>query len=153
MPKRIDCSYEGPYSTLSDQKVTFFLKDGAVERTMKSMNCQAPGEGPTKDPISFREAMQDMPYEFFKPKEKPQPQKGVSGSQSKLFGAKKYSKIKFKGKETQGINTYEAYTAKTKNEAIDFLKTKTLTKKLCYIVIETPQGNWGLDINGIYQEK
>ena len=34
-----------------------------------------------------------------------------------------------------------------------FLLTKKVDKKHYYIVVETPEGNWGLDIKGLYLEK
>jgi hypothetical protein len=50
-------------------------------------------------------------------------------------------------------NTYEVYTAKSKLEALQFLEQKQVMVPLYYIVVETPEGNWGKDQNGIYQEK
>lgn len=52
----------------------------------------------------------------------------------------------------KGNNTYEVHKAPSKSVAMDFLKNKSVTKGLYYIIVETPEGNWGKDINGIYQE-
>lgn len=54
--------------------------------------------------------------------------------------------------DQQGPNTYEVYKAPSKASALEFLKTKTVTRGLYYVVIETPEGNWGKDKDGIYQE-
>jgi hypothetical protein len=154
MPKCIDCRYEGPYNIRTDQKIVFHMKDGVAEDTMKYMRCQAPGGGPTQDPISFREAFTvDQPCDFFEPKEKPQPKKQGSSFLAKLFSEKKHKNVKFMNKMTQGPHTYEIYSARTKNEALDFLRSRSVTEQFYYIVVETPEGHWGLDTGGIYQEK
>lgn len=51
------------------------------------------------------------------------------------------------------LNTYEVYTAKSKMEALQFLEQKQVTAQLYYVVVETPEGSWGKDRNGIYREK
>ena len=50
------------------------------------------------------------------------------------------------------IMTYEIYSARNKDIAMAFLKKKPVTEKCYYVVVETPEGNFGRDINGIYQE-
>lgn len=47
--------------------------------------------------------------------------------------------------------TYEVYRANSKQEALAFLQSKKVTKKLYYIEVETPEGTFGRDINGIYE--
>jgi len=64
----------------------------------------------------------------------------------------KKPKVTYQGTEKQGPHTYETYKAGSKEDALAFLKTKFVDKKLYYIVVETPDGNWGRDIQGIYQE-
>ncbi|MBP3210782.1 MAG: DUF805 domain-containing protein [Oscillospiraceae bacterium] len=63
---------------------------------------------------------------------------------------------KVRHKETvrgnDGISTYEVYTAPDKASAMAYLKTRTVSQRLYYIVVETPEGNFGRDINGFYQE-
>ena len=54
--------------------------------------------------------------------------------------------------DVQGQNTYEIYKAQSKSSALEFLKQKPVNKPLYYIIVETPEGNWGKDIEGIYQE-
>lgn len=157
MAKCIECRYEGPYSFHTDQNVTFVLKGGVAQDKMKYMKCQAPGGGPTQDPISFREAFTvDEPCDFFQPKEKPKPAKNDSSFLSKLFGllgGKKSHDVKFKEKSKQGPHTYKIYVGQSKDSALEFLRSQSVTKNFYYIIVETPDGNWGLDINGIYQEK
>lgn len=68
------------------------------------------------------------------------------------------SSVKFIGKEYKAVVrnswsdecTYEVYKANSKEQALAFLKTKTVTKKLYYIEVETPEGSFGRDINGMY---
>ena len=55
--------------------------------------------------------------------------------------------------EKNGINTYEVYRAPSKSIALEFLKSKPVSRQFYYIIVETPDvGNWGRDINGIFQE-
>jgi hypothetical protein len=54
--------------------------------------------------------------------------------------------------DRKGQNTYEIYKAPSKTVALDFLKGKSVTKSFYYLIVETPEGNWGRDIDGIYQE-
>ena len=55
-------------------------------------------------------------------------------------------------KGNDGISTYEVYTAPDKASAMAYLRTRTVSQRLYYIVVETPEGNFGRDINGFYQE-
>jgi hypothetical protein len=48
--------------------------------------------------------------------------------------------------------TYEMYHAKNAHQARDFLETKEVNKRLYYVVVETPEGNWAKDIDGMYKE-
>lgn len=92
----------------------------------------------------------------------------LSKSRGKIKGERAAQKASIKAKPTkqtkavekpnyirtdyQGANTYDIYSAKSKSAALEFLKNKSVTKSLYYVIIETPEGNWGKDINGIYQE-
>jgi hypothetical protein len=44
------------------------------------------------------------------------------------------------------------YTAPSKADAMDFLSRQQINKPLYYVVVETPDGNFGRDKDGIYQE-
>ena len=48
--------------------------------------------------------------------------------------------------------TYEVYRANTAQEAKDFLGKKSVPKMYFFIVVETPEGNWGKDYQGMYKE-
>ena len=50
-------------------------------------------------------------------------------------------------------NTYELYASETAAAARDFLMSKKVTQELYYMVVETPEGNWGVDIDGLYLER
>ena len=52
-----------------------------------------------------------------------------------------------------GDATYEIYNETDAESARNFLLTKQVRKKLYYIVVETPEGNWGMDVQGLYLER
>ncbi len=59
---------------------------------------------------------------------------------------------KFVRKEQNGMNTYEIYKGASRTAATEFLQAHPVNKPLHYIVVETPEGNFGRDKDGIYQE-
>ena len=59
--------------------------------------------------------------------------------------------VKFRETITENQYTYECYDGKTKADAMDFLKDREVTKGLYYVCVYTPEGNFGRDINGIYE--
>lgn len=67
--------------------------------------------------------------------------------------ARKSKQPKFIRKERQGKNTYEIYKGRDAESAREFLMTKRVDKPLYYIVVETPEGNWGMDVKGLYLER
>lgn len=66
--------------------------------------------------------------------------------------AGKPGRVKYKEKVENNGATYEVYTGPDKASAMAFLKGKTVTKRMYYICVDTPEGSFGRDINGIYQE-
>jgi len=60
--------------------------------------------------------------------------------------------VKFNKKYQEGPFTYECYLANNKADAMAFLSKKTVEKSLYYIVVDTPEGSFGRDINGVYEE-
>lgn len=48
--------------------------------------------------------------------------------------------------------TYEIYRGPDATTAKEFLSRKSVTKQNYYIIVETPEGNYGRDIGGIYKE-
>jgi hypothetical protein len=80
---------------------------------------------------------------------------------SKLFGkneetssaaASQSKPPRFMKKERVGNSTYEVYQGKDAVSAREFLLTKRVDESLYYIVVETPEGNWGMDVKGLYLE-
>ncbi len=61
--------------------------------------------------------------------------------------------VVFKRKYKQGESTYEEYTCEVAEDAKAFLLTKSVAEGLYYIVVETPEGNWGMDVKGLYKER
>ena len=55
-------------------------------------------------------------------------------------------------KGNDGVSVYEVYKGPDKASAMEFLKTKPVMKRLYYVVVDTPEGSFGRDINGFYQE-
>jgi phage FluMu protein Com len=60
--------------------------------------------------------------------------------------------VKFLRKETADGATYETYCADTAENARQFLLKKQVPGQLYYVVVETPEGNWGIDVKGLYLE-
>lgn len=59
----------------------------------------------------------------------------------------------FISKHTQESGgTYETYRGSDAEVAKTFLMSKSVDRDLYYIVVETPGGNWGMDIKGLYLE-
>ena len=80
------------------------------------------------------------------------PKEQQKGSAAKEPQASKSHPPKFVRKERNNENTYEIYNGIDAESAKDFLLTKRVDKKLYYILVETPEGNWGMDIEGLYLE-
>jgi hypothetical protein len=78
--------------------------------------------------------------------------KPVENTRSKTKVSNLDGKTTYVRKDVKGPNTYEIYKAPSKSVALEFLKMKPVTKSLYYVIVETPEGNWGKDIDGIYQE-
>lgn len=64
----------------------------------------------------------------------------------------KGSKVKFLRKEQDGNSTYEIYEAADAETAKYYLSTKKVDVMNYYILVETSEGNWGLDVSGFYLE-
>lgn len=64
------------------------------------------------------------------------------------------SKVRFAEtvRGNDGVSTYEVYKGPDKASAMAFLKTKPVNKRLYYVVVDTPEGSFGRDIQGFYQE-
>lgn len=59
---------------------------------------------------------------------------------------------RFVNKEQKGGNTYEVYKGSDAESAKAFLLAKSVTQPLYYIVVETSDGVWGADKEGLYLE-
>ncbi|MDR2653138.1 MAG: DUF805 domain-containing protein [Prevotellaceae bacterium] len=62
----------------------------------------------------------------------------------------KQSEIRSFGKQQKGQYTYEYYGAGSAKEAKTFLSSREVTQALYYIQVETPEGVWGKDKEGLY---
>lgn len=61
--------------------------------------------------------------------------------------------VEFVRKETSGDNTYETLRAPDAETAREYLQTREVTEDRYYVVVETPEGNWGVDRLGLYLEQ
>lgn len=64
----------------------------------------------------------------------------------------KVEKVKFIKNEQMGDNKYKIYSAPSKQAAMDFLQNNPVTESFFYVIVETPEGNYARDIQGIYRE-
>ena len=62
-------------------------------------------------------------------------------------------KVVFIQKQQKNASTYEVYQAPDAESAKAFLLTKTVIEPLYYIVVDTPDGSWGMDKIGLYLER
>ncbi len=60
--------------------------------------------------------------------------------------------VSFVREDRDATSTWRVYKASSKADAMAFLSGQQVTKPLYYIVVETPEGNFGRDISGFYQE-
>ena len=65
--------------------------------------------------------------------------------------------VAFKKTETKqgpmGVTqTYEVHTARSKAAALAFLEGKSVRENYYYVIVETPEGNWGKDKMGVFEE-
>ena len=58
--------------------------------------------------------------------------------------------VQFTKTEQRKQFTYEIYNAPNREQALAFLKSKVVNKPMYYIEVETPEGIFGRDLNGIY---
>jgi hypothetical protein len=62
------------------------------------------------------------------------------------------TKVKFVREDRDNTAVWRVYSASDKADALAFLSQQTVTRPLFYVVVETPDGNFGKDKDGIYQE-
>lgn len=65
--------------------------------------------------------------------------------------------VKFKDREIKtgpmGIKqTYDVHTANSKEDALVFLEKTKVDAQHYYVIVETPEGNWGKDCIGVFEE-
>lgn len=60
---------------------------------------------------------------------------------------------KFNAKGQGGEATYEVYKGADAESAKAFLMTKRVDRPMYYVLVDTPEGSWGIDNKGLYLEK
>lgn len=63
------------------------------------------------------------------------------------------AELTFVAVERTGGNTYRTFRGNDAEKAKVFLRNEPVDAEFLYLVVETPDGTWGVDINGIYLEK
>jgi len=58
----------------------------------------------------------------------------------------------FVEKSIQGNNTYEVYEGSSAAAAREYLQSRKVDEPQYYLVVRTPEGNWGMDQLGLYLE-
>lgn len=64
----------------------------------------------------------------------------------------KTDSVTFVSEDHKGMHTYRVHRAPSKAAAIAFLQANPVTQNYLYLIVETPEGDFGRDINGIYEE-
>lgn len=60
--------------------------------------------------------------------------------------------VAFVNEHQKGINTYRVHRGPSKAAAMAFLQAHSVNRNFFYLAVETPEGNFGRDIDGIYAE-
>ena len=60
--------------------------------------------------------------------------------------------VSFKRRWSKPEATYEEWTAPNAQAAKEYLNARVISERGYYVVIETPEGDWGKDIAGVYKE-
>ena len=73
---------------------------------------------------------------------------------SELVFVREYTekKIVYGEQNNEVTLTYRIYKASNTASAKAFLKENPVNRSMYYVIVETPEGNWGRDIDGIYKE-
>lgn len=64
----------------------------------------------------------------------------------------KTDNVTFVSEDHKGMHTYRVHRAPSKAAAMAFLQANPVTQNYLYLIVETPHGDFGRDINGIYEE-
>lgn len=60
--------------------------------------------------------------------------------------------VTFVREHQKGMHTYRVHRGPSKAAAMAFLQNHPVTRNFYYLIVETPEGNFGRDIDGIYVE-
>lgn len=76
----------------------------------------------------------------------------AKGTKTVAGGQGNAKKVKFVREDRTNGATYRTYKGSNKADALAFLSEQSITQREYYVVVETPEGNFGKDIQGFYQE-
>lgn len=68
-------------------------------------------------------------------------------------GRSQFADVRYKGTEVTSGSTYKVYTAPGRARALEFLRACVVNEERYYLIIETPQGNFGKDLVVIFDER
>jgi hypothetical protein len=104
---------------------------------------------------SFRKHGGHLKYDAGALKSESEPERSETESRSDQSRTSQVTFVR-EVKQTSQVNgqemTYRIHTGPDAEAAKDFLKDHPVTKKMYYILVETPDGTYGRDVDGIYQQ-
>jgi len=102
----------------------------------------------------WQEAMEKFNKHGGRRKNDLEPEKAAPVKEKAVMGdASKVVFVREDRKQTRGlIMTYRIYKAPDKASAMAYLENNPVTKNYYYLIVETPEGNFCRDIQGIYKE-
>ena len=129
--------FSGEYSGMDSGKSAFQGRfKQSAELIVKNLREQCPS--------NRRKFFEEQVFEVFGP------------SFAKREGTKSSGEVKFKKREVKtrmGIKmTYDVHTANNKEDAMAFLEKTKVDIQHYYVIVETPEGNWGKDTMGVFKE-
>ena len=76
----------------------------------------------------------------------------ISEQKTELNSANHSTRVVFVREDRTDLGTFLTYKGPSKSDAMAFLSEQSITQPSYYIVVETPDGNFGKDIQGFYVE-
>ena len=81
-----------------------------------------------------------------------EPVKPDAPTQEKVTNAGSFKEVAFMREDRDTDNVWSIHQASCKADAMAFLSSHPVDRPHFYLIVETPEGNFGRDLHGIYQE-
>ena len=120
-------------------------------------NVIQPGAAPASQPATDRKIEQKGPpatsltTEMFSQQEDRRKEEPIPVQRPPVVNKPRINVVYLREDRDNG-NTWVVYKAPSKAVAMSFLSKNTIDRPSYYVIVETPEGNFGKDIHGIYQE-